>query len=147
MKKIFRMKYEPCKGACYSPGQEFFHHLFLLRNDTDRLKHLMTSLVKIHQPLCGNENLAYAIDYDEENKLYIGSFARYGELELVSDTNAVSCMEKLVDIILSENLVDESDHSVCDFGDDKGLLKFVVDCAKIPTPQGMEKYLLDLGVL
>ena len=83
MRKIFRMKYEPCSGTCYYTHEVV--NLTQLANDKGALKHLLMRMVAAHEPLCGNENIAYGVDYDESSKIFIASFLQYGKLELFAN--------------------------------------------------------------
>ena len=167
MRKIFRMQYEPCNGDCYawdgdddndsgsdSDGDDTLP-LGPLRSDPVRLKRIMDKLVAMHQELCGNVNLRYGIDLDEENKLYIGSFWHYGKLELFTHKNLYVLVEIMADYVLAFYQTDaykeESKHDkglghdVCHYGEDDDLRRFIVRAAKIPTPNGVDMYLRDLG--
>lgn len=175
MRKIFRMQYEPCNGLCYawdndddSAGSGIggggsidddkdtdILPLRALRNDPTRLKSIMVKLVAMHQELCGNTNIRYGIDLDEDRGIFIGSFWHYGKLELFTDTNHITLIEQMADFVLpfyqTEAYGEESKHdkgvghSVCEHGEDDDLLRFIIRTSKIETPNGIDQYLKDMG--
>jgi hypothetical protein len=168
MRKVFRMQYEPCNGDCYAwdrdddrddtpeppPKDKDILPLHHLMNDRPRLKALMEKLVAMHQPLCGNRNLRYGIDLDEDKKLFIGSFWHYGRLELFTDTDMTKLIETMADYVLNfyttdaykeESKGDEGlGHSVCHYGEDDNLRRFIIRTSKIPTPNGVDAYIKEL---
>lgn len=178
MRKIFRMQYEPCMGTCYAwdndkddddrdtdrggtstsdddGGDSDILPLHHLANDLPRLKALMTKLVAMHQELCGNKNLRYGIDLDEDNQIFIGSFLHYGKLELFTETCHIRLIEKMADYVLpfyetdaykEESKFDKGlGHDVCEHGEDDDLRRFIVRTSKIPTPNGVDAYLEEIG--
>jgi hypothetical protein len=175
MRKIFRMQYEPCNGTCYaweddweddddsgprgggssSDGDSDILPLRALRFDQVRLKSIMTKLVAMHQELCGNKNLRYGIDLDEDNGLFIGSFWHYGKLELFTETCHLRLIEKMAEFVLefykTDAYFEESKHdkgvghSVCEHGEDDDLRRFIIRTSKIPTPHGVDAYLQEMG--
>lgn len=171
MKKIFRMQYEPCSGTCYawdppSGGDDDDSSddtssdgdilpLRALRNNVPRLKSVMTNLVAMHQELCGNKNLRYGIDFDEDTGIYIGSFWHYGKLELFSAKDHIDAIEKMsgfvlnfyqTDVYKEESKVDKGlGHNVCEHGEDDNLRRFIIKSSRIPTPNGVDEYLREIG--
>lgn len=165
MRKVFRMQYEPCNGDCYAWGDDddddvkhentaSFSSIRSLKDNLPRLKSLMDRLVKIHEPLCGNANMRYAIDQDTKTGLYVGSFWHYGKLELVMNSTILNTLEDLIEMVL-KHITSEAGiaevaadpglgHSVCHYGEDQDLRKFVLKAAKIPTPNGPDAFLEQL---
>jgi len=167
MRKIFRMQYEPCNGDCYSyddsdddnsseSDSEDSDQLPLgpLRWDLKRMKNIIDKLVAMHQPLCGNVNLRYGIDLDETNNIFIGSFWHYGKLELFTGKDLYNLVESMADFILTfyttEAYAEESKndkglgHSVCHYGEDQDLRRFMIRASRIPTPNGVDAFLEQL---
>ena len=163
MRKVFRMQYEPCNGLCYAPSHsaddenfESFNAMHELKNDKPRLAKLLADLTKVHDPLCGNENLRIAIDKDDIAEIYVGSFIHYGKLEMVLGDNLLATLEALFKLILQ--MYDTKDfkadiaadsglgHEVCEHGQDAALKVFVLREAQIATTQeGASAYLLSLA--
>lgn len=164
MRKIFRMQYEPCNGDCYAydPSDDNDSDdngddqlpLDPLRHDLPRLKRIMDKLVAMHEPLCGNVNLRYGIDLCETNKVFIGSFWHYGKLELFTGKDLYILVEEMADYILAfyktEAYAEESKndkglgHSVCHYGEDQDLRRFMIRVSGIPTPNGVDAFLEQL---
>lgn len=162
MRKVFRMQYEPCDGLCYAPSYdpmdenyESFFAIRGLKDDKPRLAKLLTKLTEIHEPLCGNKNMRYAIDKDDVAGTFVGSFWHYGKLELVLGDNLLNTIEDLSELILrhfqtqshKQDLKNDPGlgHSVCEHGVDEDLRTFVIEQARIPTPNGVEAYLQELA--
>ena len=160
------MQYEPCNGECYAydggdddnsddrPDGDDTLPLGPLRFDKPRLKRIMDKLIAMHEPLCGNKNLRYGIDLDEKNDLFIGSFWHYGKLELFTGKKLYDLVEEMADFILAfyktEAYAEESKddkglgHSVCEYGEDDDLRRFMIRTSKIPTPNGVDAFLEEL---
>ncbi len=142
MKKIFRMQYEPCLGACYSPNQEFFNSINnIYKHDRDYFDSMMIKLLSIHDQVCGNESLAYMIDYDTEHTLYIASFLHYGQLDLFAGPTVFGALEQLIHAALEYYQTDDyrdlvmeypgKGHEVCDHAEGDNLEKFIRECSNI----------------
>jgi hypothetical protein len=152
MKKVFRMKYEPCNGECYV-GPDVINLSFLAGNLVE-LKKITTKLIKAHEPLCGDVNLAYAIDYDEINKLFIGTFLHYGKLELFSGKDILYVLNQLCDAAITHFSSPEGrielqsssalGHDVCEHGKDEDLLRFMIKYSGIPTPNGVDAFIEEM---
>lgn len=134
MRKLFRMKYEPCDGRCYA--WEDVINMEELGVDVKSAAALLDRIINIHEPACGNENLAYALDYDEDSKVFIASFIHYGSLDLFADQKALGALNKLIDAALLyysteeyKTLVKEKPgkgHDVCEHGEDHDLRRFAM---------------------
>ncbi len=133
MRKIFRMHYEPCQGLCYS--WEDVVDVSELASDPERYARLKASMIQIHEPSCGDDQIRYAIDLDEDNALFVASFMHYGKLELLSGKNLVDLLEEFCVMVTAYW---ESDvgvleleagngvgHDVCEHGKDHQLDAFM----------------------
>lgn len=134
MRKLFRMKYEPCNGQCYA-----YDEVLNVKNlgvDTETAAELLDRIIKIHEPACGNEQLAYTLDYDEETEVFVSGFVHYGALDLFADTTALGALNKLINAALGYYETDEykelvakmpgKGHDVCEHGEDHDLRKFAM---------------------
>jgi hypothetical protein len=132
MRKLFRMKYEPCSGRCYAPDEVIKLSNYNLSVVDAAI--LLERIIKIHEPACGNENLSYGMDYDEETKVFISSFQHFGMLDIFSATDGVSALNKLIDAALEffdseqgKELLRTNPgkgHDVCEHGEANDLRKF-----------------------
>jgi hypothetical protein len=135
MRKVFRMQYEPCDGTCYAWDSRAPIEV-ILENDKPRLNTLVKALTKIHEPACGNINIRYGIDLDEDNYLFIGSFYHYGHLELFSNKDIIVLLETMCQYIEAFYSTDIGKmelatspglgHDVCEHGEDNKLQNFIV---------------------
>lgn len=151
MRKLFRMQYEPCNGDCYA-----YDDILPLDGLTpQQLKSVMDKLVECHRPLCGNANLRYGLDLDEQRHVFIGSFWHYGKLELVSADTCLDAIQLLADTILRHFLSDAGKaelardaglgHSVCHYGEDQDLRRWMVRSSGLVAPGGEDLFLTQLG--
>lgn len=128
------MKYESCTGMCYAWSDVVRIHDFGLNMKS--ASEFLHRLVKAHDQLCGNDQLAYALDVDEETETFVASFQRYGALDLFVGKTPLEAMNKLIDAALSYYESDEYrdnvaakpglGHDVCEHGEDKKLLDFAI---------------------
>ena len=124
---LFRMKYQPCSGACYAPDEV----LDLASVPEPERTALVSGLISIHEPACGNDKVRYALDLDEGDGLFIASMIIDGELTLYTSRSAVGA---LVDLIAGASAFWETehgkqiaalgDHDVCEHGKDQDLRSF-----------------------
>jgi len=134
MRKIFRMKYEPCNGRCYAPDEVLNIKEFSMPLMDAAV--LLDRIIKIHEPACGNDNLSYGMDYDEVSGVFIASFIHFGELDLFTSRSGLECMNSLIDGALSWYESDTAkeklssnpgvSHSACQHGEDYDLRRFAL---------------------
>lgn len=140
MRKMFRMKYESCNGECYAYSDVMrIHNLGL---DTESAVSFLRRLVEIHKPSCGNANLQFRLDVDDELGVFVASFYHYGSLDLFCDKTPLNALNRMIDAVLAyyksevfkldcgtdPNLfLDyEKQHNLCRHGDDKKLISFAI---------------------
>lgn len=156
MRKVFRMKYEPCNGQCYTCHEVV--NLTSLANDQVTLRRLLDKMVKAHEPLCGNANIAYGIDFDEESRIFIASFMHYGKLELFANQDLVKVLETLCDSAIAhfaseagiaELATDPGfGHDVCHHGEDEKLTRFMIEhSGLVNSPADVDDYLANLRMV
>lgn len=114
MKKLFRFKYEPCSGTCYCPGDKFFEELN--KFDEDGKKQLINKIVSAHDSTCDDPNQLFAIDYDENVGVYIGTVFDNGRLDLFSDKSFVSLVDALTSFVKKQNEGRASKSGNCVYG-------------------------------
>lgn len=152
MNKAFRMKYEPCDGACYV-APDVVNLSFLAENLVE-LRNIINKLIRAHEPLCGNQNVAYGIDYDDKNKVFVASFLHYGKLDLFCQSDLLSVLHELCDRAIAHFDSPEgkrelessivSGHDVCEHGKDDELLVFMIKNSGIPTPNGVDAFINEM---
>ena len=133
MKKIFRMKYEPCNGKCYTAPNTF--PLNPVVTDAEATE-LLDKVIEMHEFACGNEGLAYGIDLDEEREVFVGSFLHFGNLDLVTSDTAMGCLANLHEVVMEWRNSDAGSttlrenpglgHDVCEHGEDQDLRAFAL---------------------
>lgn len=101
MKKIFRFQYEPCTGTCYTGGNDFYQEL--KKADTNKLNSIINNIVKAHDSTCDDLDQRFGVDYDEENKIFIGTFLNGRRLDMFSDKSFLNLVDTLSNHVLNEN--------------------------------------------
>lgn len=135
------MKYEPCSGRCYAPGDVF--RMTGFGAAVHEMTELLQKLVRIHEPACGNEQIVYGMDLDEDRGVFISSFQHYGRLDLFTGANAFEALSKLADAALAYYDSDEwredsaanpgLGHNVCEHGKDSDLVNFALEHSGLPA--------------
>lgn len=134
MRKLFRMKYESCSGQCYADEEVMrIHNLGL---DAQNAAEFLHRLLAIHEPSCGNDQIAFRLDVSDDHDMYVTSFQRYGSLDLFMDKTALGAMNQLIDAAQKYYKSEEYKtlvtahpgygHGVCHHGDDKKLIDFAI---------------------
>lgn len=150
MRKLFRMKYEPCTGRCYAYSDVMRIHTLGL--DARGAAEFLRRLVAVHEPSCGNEHLQFRLDVDEftavdydllhgerrvETQRFVASFYHYGALDLFAADTPREALDQMIDAALAyyasdqyrEDLASRGPglgHEVCEHGDDKKLVEFAI---------------------
>lgn len=140
MRKLFRMKYEPCSGQCYDHRDVL--RISGLGGQVEEMAALLAKIVKIHEPACGNLHLAYGLDLDEETNTFVASFQHYGAIELFVAPNAFKALNDLADVALAYYATDAYaeavkaqpgvGHDVCEHGNDQDLRHFALQYSGLP---------------
>ena|SRR5271165_5495898 len=101
MKKLFRFQYEKCNGTCYAPEDTFKE---ALKNVPEKeLETLIMNIVEAHDSTCDDPEQRFSVDYDENNKIFIGSFINGKTLDLFSDKSFVNLINSLTSHVIKEN--------------------------------------------
>ena len=72
MQKMFRFKYEPCKGDCYAWCDSLPEELNKL-SDSDR-QFTIETMIKAHNHLCDNPEYSFGIDRDNKTGMFVAHF-------------------------------------------------------------------------
>jgi len=154
MRKLFRMKYESCNGQCYAWSDVMKIHTLGL--DIQGAAVFLRRLLAIHEPSCGNANLAFRLDADEEHGLFVASFQRYGALDLFGGKTPLEALNKMIDAALIWFSSDEYrqlvgsrpglSYAACKHGEDRKLIDFAISFSGLePAQQDALRALLAIG--
>lgn len=143
MRKLFRMKYESCNGQCYADEDVMkIHNLGL---DVEGAATFLRRLLAMHEPSCGNPQISFSLDVDDNTVTYVAAMQRYGALDLHVGRTALEALDKLIDgalawyasveyqVIVAERL--GAGHGVCHHGDDRALIEFAITRSGLPTAE------------
>lgn len=121
MKKIFRMKHEPCKGTCYTADEVL--SLNLIKNKDK----ILNQLKGAHNVLCGDSRFGMGIDYNEELKLFVGFSVTPVSTEIYLNLNIENLIMNITNDITSvdNELPEELRMEACDHGSTEGLDTFM----------------------
>jgi len=112
MKKLFRFKYEPCNGTCYSYGDDFYYQL---RNLSSKEKYELVELVvSAHDNLCDNPEYYFGLDKCEKTGLFIGHFIQPTRADIFTGTSLKECIEELCSYVIKTTIPKKS--GICNFG-------------------------------
>lgn len=144
MRKLFRMKHEPCAGECYAPSDVMRIHTLGL--DARAAAAFLRRLLKMHAPACGNPDLEFRLDVDEftrgqwlaakVDQRFVASFYCYGDLHLFGGDTPLEAMNKMIDYALayyeSPQFIATRDGygdraEVCHHGTDDKLVNFMIE--------------------
>lgn len=116
MRKLFRMKYEKCAGACYAYSDVMRIHTLGL--SAQGAAAFLKRLIQIHGPSCGNAQLQFRLDADEwiegaewgerdglpcpvlqdvTRTRFVASFYHYGTLDLFGGATPLEALDKMID--------------------------------------------------
>lgn len=134
MRKLFRMKYEPCNGDCYAECAVVdLHSMKLSKNET---ADFFRRLLAVHLPACGNSNLMFRVDMSDEYNMFVATFEHYGQTDMFMSDSCKGAMNKLIDAVLvyynsPAYSVDTAKdpglgHDVCHYGEDSKLIDFAL---------------------
>lgn len=143
MRKLFRMKYESCNGQCYADEDVMkIHNLGL---DVEGAATFLRRLLAMHEPSCGNPQISFSLDVDDDSGTYVAAMQRYGALDLHVGSTPLEALDKLIDGALAwyasveyQVLVAErpgAGHGVCHHGDDRALIEFAITRSGLPAPE------------
>ncbi len=122
---------EPCSGDCYA-----YDDVLDTRGGgwtSTEIRTAMDHLLTIHAEICGNANYRLGIDLDDADtyKLFIGTFYRFGVLDMVTGASIQEVIEELAEVAASyftselyaaHKMFDPGlGHGACAHGDDDAL--------------------------
>lgn len=102
MKKLFRFKYEPCNGTCYTWCDVLPTELRKL-TQSDR-EDLVNKMVQAHDKLCDNPNYSFGVDLDQENRFFVAHFRTPEKLDLYSGLQFKQVVEKVCEAVFKADI-------------------------------------------
>lgn len=134
MRKLFRMKYEPCNGDCYAECAVVdLRSMKLAKNEA---VDFFRKLLAVHLPACGNSQLMFRVDVDDEYNMFVATFEHYGVTDMFMSDSSKGAMTKLINAVLAYYETDEYKalvaanpglgHDVCHYGEDSKLIDFAL---------------------
>ena len=139
-RKILCMSYRPgnptpdvnqekCQGDCYA-----YDDVLRIKGQgwtTEQIRVTMERLLSVHTKICGNANYRLGIDLDETSDLFIGTFYRFGTLDVVTGRTVLETIEELGTVTAQYFASDRFDadqavdsglgHQACQHGDEQAL--------------------------
>lgn len=119
--------YEPCVGTCYAHGPDFYDEL--KKTTSEELASVVKTIVEAHDSTCDDPEQRFGVDYDEENKIFIGSFMNGKRLDLFSDRSFLKLVKVLSNHVIKENTGKAKSAGVCNYGEsgNENLAKIIMD--------------------
>lgn len=111
MKKLFRFKYEPCNGTCYTYKPIFFNEMKKVENK----KQLVSKIVEAHDKLCDNPNFYFGLDMCEKTGLFIGHFVQPDRTDMFSGSTIEECTLEMSERVINTEIPEGTGD--CVFGD------------------------------
>jgi hypothetical protein len=102
MKKLFRFKYEPCKGDCYYAEELFQESLRKL--DSKQRKELIDLVVKAHDNLCDNPDYSFGLDFCLKTQTFIGHFQQPDRIDVFASKTFHECIIDLCQDVANANI-------------------------------------------
>lgn len=112
MRKLFRFKYEPCNGTCYTGGDDFYECLRQIGFDSKAP--LVTLIVNAHDKLCDNPNFYFGLDKCEKTGLFIGHFIQPTRTDLFTGATMLDAIQEMCEFILATEIPQLK--GICEFG-------------------------------
>lgn len=165
MRKLFRMKYEPCVGQCYAYSDVMRIHTLGL--DARGAAAFLRRLLAAHAPSCGDPGIEFRLDADEftrseynggdykdvEDVRFVASFYHHGALDLFASDTPLGALDQLIDAALAyyetqafKSLHDETllRERVCEHGTDEKLVSFALAFSGL-TPEAQAEVRAELA--
>lgn len=113
MRKLFRFKYEPCKGDCYA----WCDHLPQELNKLPTIRRTLTveMMVKAHDRLCDNPEYSFGIDVNQQEGIFVGHFRTPEGTDVYASKSFEQAVHVLCDMVMQANIPPLS--GACQYGD------------------------------
>lgn len=131
---------EACDGDCYA-----YDDALRARDAGWSMAELTAAcgaLLTVHGAICGNPALRVGISLDESRGIWIGSFAHYGSVELVTASSLTECVGEIARVSRAYFASDQSradlaaspgrGRGACAYGEDAALIGFMTRASGVP---------------
>ncbi len=112
MKKLFRFKYEPCNGTCYTRDDVFFREMSKIDQVTK--ERLVDTIVEAHDNLCDNPDYYFGLDLCEESGVFIGHFVQPGRTDIFTGSSLSQCINKICTNVIGTDI--PKLYGTCEYG-------------------------------
>ena len=102
MRKLFRFKYEPCSGMCYTWCDKLTTEL--LKLSPEYRKGVVKTMVDAHNRLCDNPDYSFGIDTDKTGSVFVGHFRTPNKTDLFYSTTFVDTLEQVTKAVFAEDI-------------------------------------------
>ena len=102
MRKLFRFKYEPCKGDCYAWCDALPEELNKLTDEKRKL--IVTMMVEAHDRLCDNTDYSFGIDRDDKTGMFVAHFRSPKSTETFLNSNFESSVKTIYEVVFAADI-------------------------------------------
>ena len=102
MRKMFRFKYEPCKGDCYAWCDSLPEELNKLLKD-ERI-YVVAKMVEAHDKLCDNPEYSFGIDRDDNSGMFVAHFRTPQSTDTFLNNNFYESVMAVTSMVLSSEI-------------------------------------------
>jgi hypothetical protein len=113
MRKLFRFKYEPCKGDCYAWCDSLPNELNKLTDEDRQL--LVLGMVKAHDRLCDNLEYSFGVDFDKDTQVFVAHFRTPTSTDIRTSSTFQGCVQEICALVLSTDIPQVE--GACSYGD------------------------------
>lgn len=113
MRKLFRFKYEPCKGDCYAWCDSLPEELNKL-SDVER-KSVVQMMVGAHAKLCDNPEYSFGIDRDDVRGMFVAHFRTPAATDTFLHSTFADSVRAISTVVLAADIPQVS--GACSYGD------------------------------
>ena len=113
MRKMFRFKYEPCKGDCYVWCDSLPEELNKLSEEKRRL--IVELMVKAHDRLCDNPDYSFGIDREDSSGMFVAHFRTPAATDTYLNSSFAESVETICAEVMKADIPQVS--GACSYGD------------------------------
>jgi len=102
MRKMFRFKYEPCKGDCYAWCDSLPEELNKL--DEETRKHTVIMMVEAHNRLCDNPDYSFGIDRQDTTGMFVAHFRTPAATDTLLHNNFADSVKAVCQMVMETDI-------------------------------------------